>query len=108
MVADGKPDGHLLRSLKKVAYSAELNCGLCVNRAGQRCQDGPVCGKWQLHSFRRTAATRWHEAGMSVPTVQHLLGHSDIETTMAYLSGQDLECVQLRHIVDQCFSQHTA
>ena len=106
--ADGKPEGHLLRRLKDVAYRAGLNCGLCINRAGRSCSTKAVCSKWQLHLFRRTAATRWHEAGLSVPTVQNLLGHSDVETTMAYLTGQDLSSKELRANLDRCFASLAA
>ncbi|WP_419805918.1 tyrosine-type recombinase/integrase [Terriglobus sp.] len=101
---EGKPDGHLLRRLKDVAFRAGLNCGRCVNRAGQSCKKYPVCGNWQLHSFRRTAANRWHEAGLTVPSVQRLLGHSDIETTMLYLTGQDLARAEFRESMEKCFA----
>ncbi len=101
----GLPDGHLLWRLKKAAHATGLNCGPCTNRAGQKCCEGPVCGKWQLHSFRRTVATRWHEAGLSVSTVQRLLGHSDIQTTMAYLGSQDLQGAELRAGINGSFEQ---
>lgn len=99
----GKPDGHLLRRLKDLVFSSGLNCGRCVNRAGVSCKGKPVCGGWTLHSFRRTAATRWHEAGMTVRTVQRLLGHSDIETTMRYLGIQDFGSAEFRSSVESAF-----
>lgn len=102
--AEGKPNGHLLRRLKESAFAAGLNCGLCVNRAGQSCKKHAVCGKWKLHSFRRTAANCWHEAGLTVPSVQRLLGHSDIETTMLYLTGQDLTRAEFRASMEKCFA----
>jgi len=39
-----------------------------------------------LHKFRHTYATRLLEDGCDIVTVQHLLGHSDLETTRKYLS----------------------
>ncbi len=42
-----------------------------------------------LHKFRHTYATRLLEGGCDIVTVQHLLGHSDLETTRKYLSPDD-------------------
>ena len=42
-----------------------------------------------LHKFRHTYATRLLESGCDIVTVQHLMGHSDIETTRQYLSPND-------------------
>lgn len=64
----GNPNGHLLRILKDV-----------VRRAGLR-------GRWYLHKFRKTFATRALEKGADIRTVQALLGHKNITTTARYLS----------------------
>jgi integrase/recombinase XerD len=42
-----------------------------------------------LHKFRHTYATRPLERGADIVTVQHLLGHSDLDTTRKYLSPAD-------------------
>lgn len=38
-----------------------------------------------LHVFRHTAAIKWLDAGLDIEDVSHLLGHSDLQTTMVYL-----------------------
>jgi len=46
---NGRPDGHLLRRLKQVAFDGGLNCGKCIGtRDGKpvSCADAPVCEKW--------------------------------------------------------------
>jgi integrase/recombinase XerD len=40
----------------------------------------------ELHSFRRTYATMLLRGGMDLRTVQMLMGHSDLESTMRYLT----------------------
>ena len=60
----GKPEGHLLRKLKVVAKRAGLNCGECPavgEHKRQSCLTAPVCGKFELHKFRRSFATHHHE-----------------------------------------------
>lgn len=42
--------------------------------------------RYTLHSLRRFAAKRWLESGLNIRQVQLLLGHSDLQVTMQYLS----------------------
>ena len=65
------PNGHLLRMLNRV-----------VKRAG-------LTGRWYLHKFRHTYATRLLESGADIVTVQRLMGHSDLETTRQHLNPDE-------------------
>ena len=68
--ARGGRETHLLRRLKAVAKSA-------------------VVQHATLHKFRHTYATRLLEKGCDIVTVQHLMGHSDLDTTRQYLNPDD-------------------
>ncbi len=65
---DGKPDIHIDRIVKRVA-----------KRAGVDVPTKP------MHGFRVLYATSLCRAGVDIYTIQKLLGHADIETTMSYL-----------------------
>jgi integrase len=77
----GTPNEKLLRALKRLAKRAKLNCNVCrgCNRKDRECHE------WTLHKFRRTYATTLLRNGVDLRTVQHYMGHSDIESTMRYL-----------------------
>jgi integrase/recombinase XerD len=82
----GKPNGHLLRMLKELADRAGLN------RAD--------CG---LHKFRKTFATLQHRAGLDARTIQKRLGHSALETTLAYLEAEDVRSERTKQQVNAAF-----
>jgi integrase/recombinase XerD len=109
---EGRPDNHFLRKLKGIAKRAGLNCGQCrttitegkydkKKRIEVSCKDRPVCEHFYLHRFRKTCATRWHEAGVPVRTIQVWLGHKNLETTMIYLGVTDAE--KLRGNINAAF-----
>jgi integrase len=100
----GGPEGHWLRILKEVAFHGGLNCGHCVNKKGLSCKDNPTCKKWILHRFRKTFATFHHESGVSARTLQAWLGHSDLETTLAYLQVADMRSARTRGQVNNTFA----
>jgi integrase/recombinase XerD len=68
--ARGGRQTHLLRRLKRLA-----------KRAG--------VAHATLHKFRHTYATHLLEKGCDIVTVQHLMGHSDLDTTRQYLNPDD-------------------
>jgi len=109
---EGRPDNHFLRKLKRIAKRGGLNCGQCrtiitEGRYEKRkkvevsCKDRPVCEHFYLHRFRKTCATRWHEAGIPIRTIQNWLGHKSLETTMIYLGVTDSE--KLRTNINAAF-----
>jgi integrase/recombinase XerD len=108
----GKPDNHFLRKLKSVAKRAGLNCGQCrttitEGRYDKRkkidvsCRERPVCQHFYLHRFRKTCASRWEQHGVPIRTIQHYLGHKNLETTMIYLGVADSE--KLRGNINAAF-----
>lgn len=64
-----------------------------------------LAGKWELHKFRKTFATMHHEeAGISARTLQKWLGHSSLETTLAYLEAADVRSERTREQVNKSFA----
>lgn len=49
-----KPNGHALRTIKRLALKAGVNCGHCVNKAAKSCAEHPVCRHVILHKLRKT------------------------------------------------------
>ena len=102
--ADGKPDRHFLRTVKKLALRAGMNCGCCYNKAGQCCATKPVCDRIGLHRFRKTFATMHHQAGVPVDTIRRWLRHSGLDVTQAYLAGSDDKSPRTREQVNNTFA----
>lgn len=88
----GKPDGHMLRTLKRLVRAAGLNCGEC----GGCLSESKECEKWYLHKFRATYCTKLLRSGVDIRTVQAMMGHSDLESTMRYLRPAENEHTQAR------------
>ena len=83
--SQGKPDGHMLRRLKALAERAGLK------------------GEFKLHTFRKTYATLQHREGVDARTIQKRLGHSSLETTLAYLEGEEPRSERSRQQVNGTF-----
>jgi integrase/recombinase XerD len=100
----GVPDNHFLRKLKRIALRAGVNCGQCRTTITKgkytkkevevTCATDPVCEHVYLHRFRKTCATRWQEASVPIRTIQHYLGHKNLETTALYLGVSDTDKVR--------------
>jgi integrase len=83
----GNPDSENDMIVKRVAERAELNCGQCVTKHGNKCAQGPYCRHFFLHKFRHTFATEHLRHGVDIRTLQSWMGHRDIKSTMVYLKG---------------------
>ena len=89
---NGQPDGHMLRTLKRLVRKYGLNCGRCDGCQRER----PDCGNWYLHKFRATYCTKLLRSGVDMRTVQAMMGHSDLASTMRYLRPAENEQTQAR------------
>ncbi len=72
-----KPKQNFLDECKAIAKRAELNKE-----------------EFYLHKFRATRATRLLQGGMDIKSVQQMLGHNDLESTMRYLGAQRTDVLQ--------------
>ena len=79
-----RPHSKLLRLLKSLVKDAGLNCSRC-----EGCKSRGECQKWFLHKFRATYCTQLLRSGLDLRTVQAMMGHSDIASTMRYLRPQE-------------------
>ena len=90
----GKPDGHMLRTLKQKVRAAGLNCGHCEGCSMQNPKRSPECGNWFLHKFRATYCTKMLRNRRDIRTVQALMGHGDLQSTMRYVRPAENEETQ--------------
>jgi len=91
-----QPNNKMLKTLKRTARRAGLNCGRC---AGCKKKDRE-CRLFTIHKFRRTYATRMLKATQGdYASVMERTGHSDVETLMRYLAPAE----SVRMAVNQAF-----
>ena len=99
---EGRPDNHFLRKFKRIALRAKANCGNCVapwtsgryhtlRKIETTCKTHPVCEHHYLHRLRKTCASNWEAKQVPVRTIQFMLGHKSLETTMRYLGITNLD-----------------
>jgi integrase len=86
---NGKPNTKLLQLVKRRARRAGLNCGNCDGCAARQ-----ECERWFLHRSRATYYTKLLRSGMDLRTVQQMMGHSDLASTMRYLRPAENTHVQ--------------
>lgn len=93
-----QPDGHMLRTLKRTARRAGLNCGHCSGC--KRKSEDAGCRLYTLHKFRRTYTTRMLKAtNGDLRSVMDRTGHSDLKSVMRYLAPN----ASVRLAVNQAF-----
>jgi len=86
-----RPNGKLLRTLKRLVNRAGLACGQCDG-----CRDHNECSRWILHRFRATCITRLLQSGIDLRTTMRFSGHSDLASVMRYLSPAEDESITAR------------
>ena len=55
----------------------------------------------QHHTLRHSYATHLLESGVTIPTIQRLLGHRRMQTTMIYMHVTHPSSEQLQATIDQ-------
>jgi integrase len=84
-------DDHILRTLKRTAHRAKLNCGRCKGCAkfGRKTDSG--CSQYTLHKFRRTYISRMLKAFQGdYRAVMLRSGHKTVESLMRYLAPSEV------------------
>jgi integrase len=84
---DRRPDGKLLRHVKRVAKRAK------------------VTGRVDDHKFRSTAITRWLQAGYTVQDVMGFVGHDHPDTIMLYAARVNLRKPETRNKINAVWEQ---
>jgi integrase/recombinase XerD len=97
----------LLGLLKEWKAKSDKTCGLIFPTTGCRPKNDflDVCKAvakraglnpetFWLHKFRATRATQLLQGGMDIKSVQRILGHSDLASTMRYLGVQRTDVLQ--------------
>jgi integrase/recombinase XerD len=96
----------LLTMLKIWKSKSDASCGLVFPTTGCKpkqnfldeckaiAERAKLTGEFYLHKFRATRATLWLQAGIDIKSVQQMLGHTDMESTLRYLGAQRVDLLQ--------------
>lgn len=85
------PNSSMLYDLKILAREAGVLCGTC-----EQCVSGTGCERWFLHKFRATYCTTLLRDGRDIVTVQKMMGHSDLASTLRYVRPAEAPLVRER------------
>jgi site-specific recombinase XerD len=77
-----------------------LTCAAVERAFSQAVQRAGLPDRGGIHSLRHSFATHLLEAGVDLPTIQRLLGHSQLSTTATYLHVRQPHLNQLRSALD--------
>ena len=83
----GKVDFHLIRKIKAMGKKAGIT------------------GTVNCHTYRRTFATALHRGGVDARSIQTMLGHASISTTLRYLQAQDPRSERSRQQANATFPE---
>ena len=81
------PDRPLTRNAAERAFNQAVELAGLPDRGG-------------IHSLRHSFVTHLLEAGVDLPTIQRLMGHSSISTTATYLHVRQPHIDQVRSALD--------
>jgi site-specific recombinase XerD len=92
-----KPNHYLFNGYTKKDHLSENSTGWIMEKAKKRAK---ITKDVSLHSLRHSFASHLLSMGVDLVTIQHLLGHSDIRTTMVYLHLQQLPQKKITSPID--------
>lgn len=70
------------------------------------CRKAGILKEVNVHAFRHTYATHLLEDGMDILTLQFMLGHSNLQSTMAYLRVSQLDRTRAFSPLDTLFNRY--